>query len=86
MSDKNVAKIHPFHKSCTFLLQNGALWDMALVHCGICATGLLSYAKKLIKKFDIVVVPTDSQEELTHLLPREKMVAFSQTIFSYAFS
>ena len=27
------------HK-CTFLLQNGALWDMWLVHCGICATGL----------------------------------------------
>ena len=27
---------------CTLLLQNGALWDMDLVHCGICATGLLS--------------------------------------------
>ena len=26
---------------CTFLLQNGALWDMGMVHCGICATGLL---------------------------------------------
>ena len=26
---------------CTFLLQNGALWDMGLVHFGICATGLL---------------------------------------------
>ena len=24
-----------------FLLQNGALWDTELVHCGICATGLL---------------------------------------------
>ena len=24
-----------------FLLQNGALWDMGLVHCGICAMGLL---------------------------------------------
>ena len=24
-----------------FLLQNGALWDMGLVHCGICAIGLL---------------------------------------------
>ena len=23
------------------LLQNGALWDMGLVHCGICAMGLL---------------------------------------------
>ena len=27
--------------TCSFLLQNGALWDMVLVHCGICATGLL---------------------------------------------
>ena len=25
---------------CTFLLQSGALWDMGVVHCGICATGL----------------------------------------------
>ena len=24
----------------SFLLQNGALWDMGLVHCGVCATGL----------------------------------------------
>ena len=24
-----------------FLLQNGALWDMGLVYCGICAMGLL---------------------------------------------
>ena len=28
----------------TFLLQNGALWDMGLVHCGIYATGLLTPA------------------------------------------
>ena len=27
---------------CTFLLQNGAMCDMELVHCEICATGLLS--------------------------------------------
>ena len=26
---------------CTFLLQNGALWDMGLVHCEICDTGPL---------------------------------------------
>ena len=25
---------------CRFVLQNGALWDMELVRCGICATGL----------------------------------------------
>ena len=25
---------------CTFLLQNDALWDMGLAHCGICAIGL----------------------------------------------
>ena len=28
---------------CTFLLQNGALWGMGLVHCGNCATGLLQH-------------------------------------------
>ena len=27
---------------CTFLLQNGALWDIYLMHCGICETGLLA--------------------------------------------
>ena len=27
--------------TCTFLLQNGALWDMELVYCEICTTGLL---------------------------------------------
>ena len=26
---------------CTFLLQNGALWDICLMHCGICTIGLL---------------------------------------------
>ena len=25
--------------TCTFLLQNAALWDMGLVYCGVCATG-----------------------------------------------
>ena len=24
---------------CTFLLQNGALWDMGLMHCGTCTIG-----------------------------------------------
>ena len=28
--------------TCTFLLQNGTLWDTGLVHCGIFATGLLT--------------------------------------------
>ena len=31
---------------CTFLLQNGALWDMRLVHYGICATGLLIWLRQ----------------------------------------
>ena len=26
---------------CTFLLQNDALWDIYLMHCGICEMGLL---------------------------------------------
>ena len=27
---------------CTFLSQNGALWDICLMHCGICKVGLLA--------------------------------------------
>ena len=35
--------VHNFAtEMCTFLLQNGALWDMGLVHCGICEMDLLS--------------------------------------------
>ena len=34
---------HPCHNFsdglCTFLLQNGALWDTCLLYCGICETG-----------------------------------------------
>ena len=33
---------YTLHSTC--LLQNGALWDMRLVHCGICETGLLPCA------------------------------------------
>ena len=37
--------MHHFEQKCAhvciFLLQNDALWDMAVVHCGICATDLL---------------------------------------------
>ena len=29
------------HHFPSYLLQNGALWDMGLVHCGICAMDLL---------------------------------------------
>ena len=29
--------------TCTFLLQNSALWDIGLVHCGICETALLGH-------------------------------------------
>ena len=32
--------IYVYAHRCSFLLQNGTLWDKGLVHCGICATGL----------------------------------------------
>ena len=32
--------------TCTFLLQNGTLWDMGLVHRGICEIGLLDVTIK----------------------------------------
>ena len=41
-SDKYPIMHHFVTEMCTFLLQNGALWDMEMVHCGICATGLLN--------------------------------------------
>ena len=28
--------------ACTFLLQSGALWDICLMHCGICEIGLMT--------------------------------------------
>ena len=31
---------HPWWNIYTFLLQNGALWDSCLMHCGICEMGL----------------------------------------------
>ena len=37
--DKYPTMHHFVTEMCTFLLQNGALWDMGLVHCGIFATG-----------------------------------------------
>ena len=41
--------IHLFNRNrhtCTFLFQNVAPWDMGLVHCEICATGLLKWPPK----------------------------------------
>ena len=38
--DKYPIMHHFVIEMCTFLLQNCALWDMGLEHCGICATGL----------------------------------------------
>ena len=35
---------HLVTEMCTMLLQNGALWNTGLVHCGICATALLQHA------------------------------------------
>ena len=36
--DKYPTLHHFVAEMCTFLLQNGAPWDMVLVHCGICAS------------------------------------------------
>ena len=41
-SDKYRTMQHFVTEMCThaqFLFQNGALWDMGLLHCGICVTG-----------------------------------------------
>ena len=48
---------------CTFLLQNGALWDKGQVHCWICETGLLagnSTACNAPHKWPVTTGNTDS--------------------------
>ena len=45
LHETNIQMHHFVEQKCanmrTFLLQIGVLWDLGLVHCGICATGLL---------------------------------------------
>ena len=36
---------------CTFRLQNGVLWDMGLVHCGIRATSQFMCFLTVLEKF-----------------------------------
>ena len=45
-----------------YLLQNAVLWDMGLVHCGICATGLFNgYEKQRLVKFHFKFPPVIKQ-------------------------
>ena len=37
---------------CTFLLQGRALWDICLMHCGICEMGLLGYQFPCVLVFE----------------------------------
>ena len=48
---------------CTFLLQNGASWDVILVHCGICATGLLVYIFITVKSYKRYVISNHRQPD-----------------------
>ena len=41
---------------CTFQLQNGALWDMGLVHCGICGTNLFIISYWIHAMFTVVLI------------------------------
>ena len=41
-SDKYPTMHHFVTEMCTFLLQNDALWDVGLMHCGICVTSLMN--------------------------------------------
>ena len=38
---------------CTFLLQSGVLWDICLVHCGICEMGLLARSYTVSSREDL---------------------------------
>ena len=40
--DRYPTMYHFVTEMCTFLLQNGASWDMGLMHFGICAVSLLN--------------------------------------------
>ena len=46
---------HFVTEMCTFLLQNGALWDVILVHCGICATSLLQSIPSAVQLQEIIL-------------------------------
>ena len=38
---------HFVSELCTILLQNGAFWDIDLMHCGICELGLLHFCAQV---------------------------------------
>ena len=42
---------HFVTEMCTFLLQNDALWDICLMHCGVCEMGLLNAVVKFLTFF-----------------------------------
>ena len=47
---------------CTFLLQNGALWDIFLMHCGICETCLLHDAPLISNRAPFKCITMTSHE------------------------
>ena len=57
---------------CTFLMQDGALWDICLMHCGICEMGLIiivaeSYpASGSVKQTTVTVLILQSQQNFSH--------------------
>ena len=54
-SDKYTTMHHFVTEMCTILLQNGALWDVILVHCGICATSLLQFIPSAVQLQEIIL-------------------------------
>ena len=54
---ENYTTMHNFvTEMCTFLLQNGTLCHMGLVHCEICATGLLLWPLYVLLQYIAVIV------------------------------
>ena len=46
--------IHHFStKICTFLLQNNALWDIRLVHCGICEISQWLWSLNVVNRYTL---------------------------------
>ena len=42
----------PISHNAPFCNRNGALWDICLMHCGVCEVGLLSYSRSRIEMWN----------------------------------
>ena len=85
LTPKTYLTIPKMHQLCTFLLQNGTLWDVILVHCGMwdwCIVGLWIWSNELAAELaqsctkslihrDSVDIQWPQKQSATHFTPEE---------------